>query len=96
MKSFFCLLVFVFISLNMIAQKTFPLCATQLLLPLPKAIDSCKISFSGLKAIPQNYYTQHLGFFCKKEMKLEQVTHIPIRIRLGSVEYCDKLEGKTK
>ncbi|HNP52977.1 MAG TPA: hypothetical protein PKK69_00100 [Ferruginibacter sp.] len=34
------------------------------------------------------------GTVCKKEWKLEQKTGLPFRFRLGSVAYCDWLEGK--
>jgi hypothetical protein len=44
--------------------------------------------------VPANLSTQHLPFFCDKEYKLEKVTKIPFRFRIGSVEYCDKMEGK--
>ena len=40
------------------------------------------------------YYLSCLGFFCKKELKVEQVTGIPIKFRLGSVQYVDYMEGK--
>ena len=42
---------------------------------------------------PDFYYCQS-GFFCKKEWKLEKATHIPFRFRLGSLDYCNALEGK--
>ncbi|TKK68850.1 hypothetical protein FC093_09135 [Ilyomonas limi] len=45
---------------------------------------------------PANLSTQYLSFFCDKEYKLEKWTKIPFRFRLGSVEYCDKMEGKNR
>ena len=44
--------------------------------------------------VPQNISVKHLPFFCDKEYKLEKLTKIPFRFRLGSVAYCDKMEGK--
>ena len=44
--------------------------------------------------IAPNYYTQHLGIMCKKELALEKVTKIPFRFRLGSLQHCNYLEGK--
>ncbi len=44
--------------------------------------------------IPQNLTIKNLPFFCDKEYKLEKITKIPFRFRLGSVAYCDKMEGK--
>ena len=40
------------------------------------------------------YYSSCLGFFCKKEWQLEKAVKIPVRLRLGSLDYCDQLEGK--
>jgi hypothetical protein len=40
------------------------------------------------------YYVQHLGFFCTSEYKIEKSTHVSIKFRLGSLEYCNHLEGK--
>jgi hypothetical protein len=44
--------------------------------------------------LPSDYYFTHLGFFCKKELKLENATGVPFKFRLGSLQECDRLEGK--
>jgi hypothetical protein len=44
--------------------------------------------------ISNNFYSQNLGFFCKKELQLEKVTKVPFKFRLGSVQQCDWMEGK--
>lgn len=39
-----------------------------------------------------SYYVRNLGFFCKQELKLDKVTGVPVRFRLGSKEYVDRME----
>lgn len=41
-----------------------------------------------------NYYAKQLPFFCSKELQLQKMIGIPVKFRIGSVEYCDKIEGK--
>lgn len=48
-----------------------------------------------ISIIRNDQYTQNFGFFCKKELQFEKSTHIPLRFRLGSLDYCNKLEQKT-
>lgn len=50
--------------------------------------------FYSLASVPANFYVKNLGFFCRQELKLEAVTKIPFKFRLGSVSYCDWMEGK--
>lgn len=41
-----------------------------------------------------NVYDNHFGFFCKVEVKLDKVSKVPMRFRLGSMNYVNGLEGK--
>ena len=47
-----------------------------------------------VKTIPAGYYTSCLGFFCRKELQLQKAINFPVKIRLGSVSYIDRMEGK--
>lgn len=46
------------------------------------------------RPVAGDFYVKNLGFFCKQEWKLEALTKIPLRFRIGSVNYCDWMEGK--
>jgi hypothetical protein len=59
----------------------------------PPAKDSMGFSKSVM-IVPQNYYTTHLSFFCKKEVQLEKLTNVNVFFRLGSKDYVDYLERK--
>ena len=51
-------------------------------------------NFSTIKAVSPNFYVKNLGFFCRQELKLEAATNIPFKFRVGSINYCDWMEGK--
>ncbi len=51
-------------------------------------------TFFSYSVLPSNFYSSHLPFFCDKELKIQKAIKLPIKFRLGSVQYCDWLEGK--
>lgn len=46
--------------------------------------------------IAANHVTCTYGFFCKQEMKFEKHTNVAVRFRLGTLAYCEWLEGKRR
>ena len=44
--------------------------------------------------LPQKFYTQSLGLFCRGEYKFEKITFVPLRFRLGSLDYTNYMEQK--
>ena len=66
---------------------------------LPKLIikiEKSTYNFSLNKKIEltNNQLVNKLPFFCMMEEKMFKTSKLPVRIRLGSLDYVNKLEGK--
>lgn len=59
--------------------------------PLTTSSSVMHKKFDYLKA-----YHESLGFFCKAENKASKNAPVQLRMRLGSLEYVDRLEGKVR
>lgn len=64
--------------------------------PLPNHSYTIKQPISFPQPLSKAFYTEQLGFFCKKELEVEKKLAIPLRFRLGSLAYVDYLEQKRK
>ncbi len=64
------------------------------IVPFLGNVSSLNPGILNISVIPANHYNTTLGFFCKKELQLEKAIKIPLRLRLGNLEYTDKMEGK--
>jgi hypothetical protein len=61
---------------------------------LRNALMEASTPATHIKVLPQQFYFNSLGFFCKKELQLQKSVKLPLKIRLGSVSYTDRMEGK--
>ena len=62
-------------------------------LPFPNQNPSLNSILQPAKISKSTVYDCY-GFICKMEVKMDKRTKIPTRIRLGSLDYVNALEGK--
>ena len=63
--------------------------------PIPVSLSTPAFNLALAVPVTKDFYSQHLSFFCRKELQIEKATSIPFRFRLGSLQYTDYLEQKT-
>ena len=65
---------------------------------LPKKNKSSALKVNNyippIVSVSPKFYSSNLAFFCRQEIKFEKTTKIPLKLRLGSVQQVDYLEGK--
>ncbi len=96
----------IFVGNFLIAQIHYPANPKLLLVQLtPSPLKSSQLLIKNTeensKTIPPTFlspgfYASQLGFFCKQEIKMDKITKVPFRFRLGSVAECNRLEGKNR
>lgn len=95
------LLLLLFVGSKVYAQTIFVANETKKELSIPEKkqqtihkLDRNAIYTLGTGAkIAADFYTKQTGFFCNTERALEKKTKIPLKFRLGSLSYTEKLEG---
>lgn len=82
-KNLFCLVLFLFFSFIVAAQR-------------PVAAGKDSAAAIRIKTIPSNYYTQHLGVVCKQELRMQKSLGLNLFFRLGSKDQVDYMEQKPR
>ena len=59
-----------------------------------KTVDNQSVSVKKPTLVPSVFSVEALPFFCKIEYKMGLNQKVPVKFRLGDVQYVDQLEGK--
>ena len=85
------------VGLSMVALKQPPQYLTTFLLKktIQKAVAQ-QVASPYLRPIPLVFNVETLPFFCKIEHQMGLNKKLPLKFRLGDVQYVDEMEGKRK
>ncbi|MBC7553426.1 MAG: hypothetical protein H7257_05565 [Taibaiella sp.] len=72
-------------------KRLMPFDTTNALTP-PRAV-AVPVTTFNLQLVPKDIYTKNFGFFCRQELRMYKA-HVPVSFRLGSMDYCNRLEQK--
>jgi hypothetical protein len=62
----------------------------------PTQVPQTEFLHVSSQIIAADTYTRNFGFFCKEELQLQKRSGVNFSLRLGTLDQCNLLEGKTR